>query len=120
MEIKHNKKMILVDESVFMEDNGLPITVWCMMQDEHVAQIEKWGHQTHNIWCWLGFLVEEVGELSNAISEYIYRGGDVEDISDEAIQVAVLAGKISDMANRLPKQKRGDDIASDPGPTHEC
>ena len=79
------------------------------LTEENKRQLLKWGVQNHTLPEWLMYLVEEVGELANAISEFMYRGGKSEDIYDEAIQAATLAVKIAEMieiqtaADRCPK-----------------
>lgn len=84
----------------WLEDVGLNSNyVGAEIMREHCRQIEKWGYQTHNVFEWLAFTTEELGELSKAISEYVYRDGNKEDIVKEAIQVATLAIKIARMAD---------------------
>ena len=64
---------------------------------EDFKQIEKWGHQKHSPFEWLAYTIEELGELSNAISEYVYRKGSIDDIIKEAVQTATLSLKIAQM-----------------------
>lgn len=63
---------------------------------EHINQFNKWGIQAQTLPEWLMFLIEEVGELAEAIAEFMYRDGSPIDIYDEAIQVATLAAKIAE------------------------
>jgi len=70
-----------------------------MIEDENVRQLKKWGVQDRTPFEWMAYLTEEVGELSKAICEMIYRKGSHRDIVDEAIQVATLAIKIAEMAD---------------------
>ena len=72
-----------------------------MIHSENVRQLEKWGVQDHLPSEWIMFTVEELGELADAISEWNYRGGLVEDVVKEAIQVATLAIKIAEMFNDI-------------------
>jgi len=65
--------------------------------DENQRQLSIWGVQSHTLPEWLMYLIEEVGELAKAISEFMYRGEKSSNIYDEAIQVATLALKISEM-----------------------
>lgn len=65
---------------------------------ESERQIDKWGWQVRTPEEWLMYTTEELGELAEAISEYKYRKGRIEDVIKEAIQVATLALKISAMA----------------------
>ena len=64
---------------------------------ENSYQIVKWGIQKRMAFEWLAYLTEETGELSEAISEHIYREGKREQVVHEAIQVATLALKIAEM-----------------------
>lgn len=64
---------------------------------EHEAQMKKWGSQNRTLPEWLMYLVEEVGELADAMGEFIYREGDPSDIYNESIQIATLAMKIAEM-----------------------
>jgi NTP pyrophosphatase (non-canonical NTP hydrolase) len=69
-----------------------------MLKNEDTDQREKWGIQTHDIFQWLAFITEELGELSQAISEYYFREGNTKDIVKEATQTAALALKLAVMA----------------------
>jgi len=64
---------------------------------ENHRQLEKWGVQDHHPFSWLAFTLEELGELSEAMSEHLFREGKVEDVVKEAIQTATLALKIAEM-----------------------
>ena len=64
---------------------------------ENKRQLEKWGVQDHHPFAWLAFATEELGELSDAISAYLYREGYREDVVTEAIQTATLCIKIAEM-----------------------
>ncbi len=64
---------------------------------ENERQLEKWGVQNVSPFEWMTYLVEEVGELAEAISEAEYRKGTFDDIYKEAIQVATLALKIAEI-----------------------
>lgn len=68
---------------------------------ENKRQLDKWGIQDHPPFTWLAFATEELGELSTAISEFLYRGGDREQVVTEAIQCATLCIKIAEMFNAL-------------------
>lgn len=83
-----------------LTDKGLPKESFDLINDEDKAQITKWDHQRHDVFEWLAYTVEELGELSRAISEYIYRDGDIESIVDEAVHTATLALKIAWMCNK--------------------
>lgn len=85
--------MILRDKGLQEEDFGLLVK-------EDSDQIAKWGFQELDAFEWLAYTTEELGELSEAISECRYRGGRAEKIVMEAIQTATLALKIAVMAKR--------------------
>ena len=65
---------------------------------EHQQVLGKWGVQVHEKKWWLIFLFEEFGELAKALAEYNFRQGPIDDVYDEAIQVATLSIKIYRMA----------------------
>lgn len=67
--------------------------------EEHLRKLKQWGIQTHTIWQWLGYITEELGELSAAIGEAFHRGGDPAEVVHEAIQVATLSLKVAEMVN---------------------
>ncbi len=89
------------------KDQGLRNRNWILekIQGESIFQIKKWGIQTHDPFEWLAYTTEELGELSEAIQEYEYRDGPMEEIVKEAVQVATLALKIAEMYEL--KGKRG-------------
>jgi NTP pyrophosphatase (non-canonical NTP hydrolase) len=82
-----------------LTDKGLTTQrMFFLVQQENLRQIEKWGVQTHSPFEWLAYTTEELGELSQAISEHYYlRCGSRQDIVKEAIQTATLALKIAEM-----------------------
>lgn len=65
--------------------------------EENASQLMKWGVQNRTLPEWLMFLTEEVGELAEAIAEFIYRDGTPTQIWKEAIQTSTLALKIAEM-----------------------
>ena len=79
---------------------------WRPLEDlvlrENQRQLDKWGVQTRSPFEWLAYITEELGELSNAISEnYYQRCGTRGDIVKEAIQTATLLLKIAEMFQDL-------------------
>jgi len=74
---------------------------------ENHRQLEKWGVQDHLPAEWLMFTAEELGELAQAIGEWNYRCGSVEDVIEEAIQTATLSLKIAEMFQNLLVNKVG-------------
>jgi len=73
---------------------------------ENLAQLEKWGVQDHSAFEWLAFTCEELGELSEAITEWHFRDGLPNDCVKEAIQVATLSLKIAEMFLELQDEQR--------------
>lgn len=81
------------------KDNALSILP-AILEDidgENRRQINKWGLQERTLPEWQLFLTEEIGELSQAIGEYHYRDGTLEEIYREAVQCATLCIKIAEM-----------------------
>ena len=68
-----------------------------MVKEENLRQIKKWGIQNRDPFEWLAYTTEELGELSNAISEYLYRDGQRSQVVKEAIQTATLCLKIAEI-----------------------
>ena len=75
-----------------------PKEMACYVQLEHAQQIKKWGIQDRTPFEWLAYTLEELGELSEAISEMYYRNGSKDDVFREALQVATLSLKIAHMS----------------------
>ena len=67
------------------------------MEEENQRQLSKWGVQNRTLSEWMLYLTEEVGELAQAIAEFMYRGGSHDEIYKEAIQCTVLSAKIAEM-----------------------
>jgi NTP pyrophosphatase (non-canonical NTP hydrolase) len=68
-----------------------------MVEEENIRQIKKWGIQNYKAFEWLAFTIEELGELSEAIADFKFRGGPASQAVNEAIQVATLSLKIAEM-----------------------
>lgn len=81
-------------------DFGIPEEAFDLLRAEDKRQIKKWGEQSHTPAEWLMFLTEECGELAEAIAEWWYREGSIEEVQKEAVQVATLAFKIAVMSKR--------------------
>lgn len=84
-------------------DPGLELKDVAALLDEDARQVAKWGIQDRSPFKWLAYLVEEVGELAEAIIEADCKGGDLnkkalDQIHKEAIQAATLARKIAKMS----------------------
>ena len=76
--------------------------VMALIYRENVKQLEKWGIQDHEPVWWLAFATEELGELSEAIADFSFRGGLAESVVKEAIQTATLCLKIAEMFLEIP------------------
>lgn len=84
-------------KEIILTDNQLSDRWLDKIITEDYRQIKKWGYQRHSPFEWLAYTTEELGELSQAISEYIYRNGTKDKVIKEAIQTATLALKIAKM-----------------------
>jgi NTP pyrophosphatase (non-canonical NTP hydrolase) len=58
---------------------------------ERAAQDAKWGEQNHEPETWMAILMEEVGELAQAVLHWRFGGPAAGDIRLEAVQVAAVA-----------------------------
>jgi NTP pyrophosphatase (non-canonical NTP hydrolase) len=68
-----------------------------MVSEENSRQLKKWGIQDRTPFEWLAFLTEEIGELSQAITENHFMNGKSSEVVKEAIQAATLVLKIAEM-----------------------
>lgn len=59
--------------------------------DEVYRQDCKWGEQNHDDEVWLAILMEEVGELAEAVLHKRFGGPAAEHVEAEAVQVAAVA-----------------------------
>jgi len=85
-------------KEMIFEDPGISKYDIFLIEKESARQFELHGIQRASPFEWLSYLVEEVGELAKAITEFD-RGMEFKaKISEEAIQVATLALKIAKMA----------------------
>lgn len=83
---------------------GLP-RLLTIIDEENKRQLREWGIQCRSPFEWLTYLVEEVGELAEAISESYYRDKNKISIRNEAIQAATLALKIAEMIDDIIKKE---------------
>jgi NTP pyrophosphatase (non-canonical NTP hydrolase) len=74
---------------------------------ERVRQDEKWGRQRHDYGTWLQILVEEVGEVAQAMQTKKGWGklSDADDLYKELIHVAAVATAIAEQV----LEERGND-----------
>ena len=65
---------------------------------ERERQNEKWGPQHHDHGYWLAILVEEVGEVAQAIQQgsVASKDTDADDLYTELIHVAAVASAIAE------------------------
>lgn len=66
--------------------------------DERARQNIKWGKQNHPYTVWLAILMEEVGEVAQAMQEGSahHKESDASDLYSELIQVAAVATAIAE------------------------
>lgn len=80
---------------------------------ERDRQNAKWGEQNHQVEWWLAILMEEVGELAQAIIETHFDNGEqerlkggIQNIRQEAVQCAAVAVAMIECIDRaLPKER---------------
>lgn len=88
------------------------LAVSCVLL-ERIRQNHKWGDQSHlPLPTWFLILSEEVGELSEAILETELEGahperGGLENIREEAIQVAAVATALVETLIKREGEKNG-------------
>jgi len=65
---------------------------------ERIAQNLKWGKQNHPYTVWLAILMEEVGEVAQAMQEGLihHKESDAGNLYNELIQVAAVATAIAE------------------------
>lgn len=56
-----------------------------LIQQEMAKQDEKWGKQSHYNHVWLAILIEEIGEIGQAINE-----GDLDNLEIELVQASAV------------------------------
>lgn len=68
------------------------------INNERARQKLKWGVQHHGYPVWLTILVEEVGEVAQAMQKgsQAYKQSDADDLYKELIQVAAVATAIAE------------------------
>ena len=94
----------LTANDVVLRDEGLEFEHLEDIMRESENQIEKWGNQEHTISQWMLFLTEELGELAEAIADFIFRNGQLSEIRTEAAQVSALALKMTVMCAQFVPQ----------------
>lgn len=74
-----------------------PYTADCLndVSTERIAQNKKWGHQNHPFEKWMTILMEEVGELAEAVLD-----NNSDNIYAEATQTAAVAVEIMEQVKR--------------------
>lgn len=65
---------------------------------ERDRQDNKWGVQRHDMGTWLKILVEEVGEVAQAMQQDMYcaKDSDADNLYTELIQVSAVAQAIAE------------------------
>jgi NTP pyrophosphatase (non-canonical NTP hydrolase) len=83
----------------------------CTVADERCRQDKKWGKQRHAYPFWLTILVEEVGEVAQAMQKnsFAYKfESDADDLHKELIQVAAVAVAIAEQVDEERSVNRDD------------
>lgn len=96
--------------------------VFGLVKEESLRQISKVGIQDYDPFEWLAYITEEVGELSQAISEFKYRRGLQSNIIKESVQAATLLLKVAEMFLEYDRCSRDHDDEFEAGQRHcrEC
>jgi len=73
------------------------------ISNERINQYGKWGKQRHPYHVWLAILVEEVGEVAQALQKgsVAYKSSDADNLYKELIQVAAVATAIAEQVREL-------------------
>ena len=68
---------------------------------ERVEQNKKWGVQQHSMAEWLVILIEEIGEVAQAMQKKSFssKETDADNLYEELIQVAAVASAIAEQVN---------------------
>ncbi|MDZ5711633.1 hypothetical protein [Jeotgalibacillus haloalkalitolerans] len=74
---------------------------------ERERQDQKWGVQRHDMATWLVILVEEVGELAQAIQRDNHWGksSDADNSYTEAVQISAVAAAIAEQLKEEAQNK---------------
>lgn len=73
--------------------------IYPMIEQENRNQLQKWGVQKHDLFKWLAFTTEELGEVSKALCEMEFRGGGKHEVINECVQTITLLMKIIEMVD---------------------
>ncbi|WNS74252.1 hypothetical protein RRV45_15180 [Bacillus sp. DTU_2020_1000418_1_SI_GHA_SEK_038] len=73
---------------------------------ERIRQNQLWGRQRHPMGDWLKILIEEVGEVAQAmqIGDFSYKESDADDLYKELVQVAAVAVAIAEQVVERGKE----------------
>ena len=87
--------------SSFLESLNSMETVLQEVRAERKRQDALWGIQNHSMLTWLPILMEEAGEVAEAMNEWIHTpDGSLEEVSKELVQVAAVAVAWVERINR--------------------
>ncbi|GKV55997.1 hypothetical protein NCCP2222_19440 [Sporosarcina sp. NCCP-2222] len=98
-----------ISELLEQQRNQKVDVLMCEVNDdvlqERMQQNEKWGLQRYDYGYWLAILVEEVGEVAQAIQQgsVASKETDADDLYTELIHVAAVASAIAEQV----KEERG-------------
>ena len=95
-----------------IEGDGPLATALRSALSERMAQDDKWGVQNHTPEWWLAILMEEVGELAQAILETHFDNGPgashlrgMARIRNEAVQSCAVALAMIECIDRIPNAR---------------
>ena len=85
----------------FLEKLHSMETVLEDVRAERKRQDALWGIQNHSMLTWLPILMEEAGEVAQAMNEWVHTpDGSLEEVSKELVQVAAVAVAWVERINR--------------------
>lgn len=70
---------------------SIPGDVLKPIAQERLRQVEKWGEQNHDAEIWLAILMEEIGEVSQALLHNKFGGDHAGTLRKELVQVTAVA-----------------------------
>lgn len=90
------------------KDAALMMGTLLDIQEERYSQNDKWGRQRHIHLRWLAILMEEVGEVAEALQQGMVseKSSDADDLYKELIQVAAVACAF---AEQVEEEREKDD-----------
>lgn len=77
--------------NVMSDGHGYFEDVMRAIADERARQDEKWGVNNYHDFAWLSILIEEIGEVGEAIQDEYFNNENPGCLEKELVQVAAVA-----------------------------